>query len=253
MVAAASRVRAETLLDLADLGEGAGLIDRALALAEIAGEDPERLRGEPLGRLHAALLEFHEAFSGPQLDSVATCPHCGAVVEFTLDTGALRELGAERSERPVRGSFTFVPDAAGTGPVEVRWRAPSAGDVQESAGRADAAAALRARCADVIGPGGTQVHALPDALIDRLEEELSGADPLAELLVSLDCPECGAAFDADLDPAGFVWAEVEARARRLLVEVDALARAYGWTETEVLALSEARRAAYLAIVWEGAG
>jgi hypothetical protein len=70
------------------------------------------------------------------------------------------------------------------------------------------------------------------------------------VLVSLDCPECGAGFDADLDPAAFVWAEVEARARRVLIEVDALARAYGWTEADVLALSESRRAAYLAIVWD---
>jgi hypothetical protein len=37
-----------------------------------------------------------------------------------------------------------------------------------------------------------------------------------------------------------------------LHEVDLLARAYGWTEPEVLALSEARRAAYLRLVVEGA-
>ena len=46
----------------------------------------------------------------------------------------------------------------------------------------------------------------------------------------------------------FVWAEVDAAAQRLLHEVDVLARAYGWTEPEVLALSEARRAAYLRLV-----
>jgi hypothetical protein len=256
MMAAASSVRAETLLDLADRGEGTGVIDRALTLAEVAGADPERLRTEPLGRLHAAVLEFRAAFAGPRLDSVATCPNCGAVVEFALDVEALLALGddhPEQSERPARGSFTFVPDATGTDPLEVRWRAPSAADVQELAGTADAAAALRARCVEVIGPDGSRARTLPDALINRLEGELSGADPLAELLVSLDCPECGAGFDADLDPAGFVWAEVEARARRVLIEVDALARAYGWTEAEVLALSDARRAAYLSIVWDGAG
>ena len=46
--------------------------------------------------------------------------------------------------------------------------------------------------------------------------------------------------------------EVQARARRLLREVDVLARAYGWTEADVLALSEQRRTAYLEIVREGA-
>jgi hypothetical protein len=38
---------------------------------------------------------------------------------------------------------------------------------------------------------------------------------------------------------------MDARARALLAEVHSLARAYGWTEPEILALSPQRRAAYL--------
>jgi hypothetical protein len=74
---------------------------------------------------------------------------------------------------------------------------------------------------------------------------MAEADPLAEVLVDHSCSACGGAFTADLDVGSFVWAELQARARRLMKEVDLLARAYGWTETEVLALSERRRAAYL--------
>ena len=40
----------------------------------------------------------------------------------------------------------------------------------------------------------------------------------------------------------------EARARALLAAVHTLARAYGWSEPDVLALSEQRRAAYLEMV-----
>ena len=43
----------------------------------------------------------------------------------------------------------------------------------------------------------------------------------------------------------FLWDEVDVRARRLLDEVHALAGAYGWSEQRILALSEARRRAYL--------
>jgi hypothetical protein len=53
---------------------------------------------------------------------------------------------------------------------------------------------------------------------------------------------------ATLDPAEFLWAAAEAQARRLLLEVDALARAYGWREPDVLALPPARRRAYLELV-----
>ena len=37
-------------------------------------------------------------------------------------------------------------------------------------------------------------------------------------------------------------------AERLFLDIDALARAYGWTEREILNLPPARRAAYLQIV-----
>ena len=77
---------------------------------------------------------------------------------------------------------------------------------------------------------------------------MAQADPLAEVLVALQCPECGAAFDADLDPSGFVWEVLEARAAQTLREVDELARAYGWTEDVILGLAPARRTAYLEIV-----
>ncbi len=81
---------------------------------------------------------------------------------------------------------------------------------------------------------------------------MADADPLGEVLAGLTCPDCGAAFEAELDVAAFVWAEVDASARRLLHEIDVLARAYGWTESEVLALTERRRSSYLRIVLDGA-
>ena len=55
-----------------------------------------------------------------------------------------------------------------------------------------------------------------------------------------------------MDVGSFVWAELHAHGRRVLREVDVLARAYGWTEAEVLALGERRRAAYLALAEDGA-
>ena len=41
---------------------------------------------------------------------------------------------------------------------------------------------------------------------------------------------------------------MEGRAKRLLMDVHLLARAYGWSEAEVLALSPARRRFYLEMV-----
>jgi hypothetical protein len=52
-------------------------------------------------------------------------------------------------------------------------------------------------------------------------------------------------MDAALDPGALLWDDVQAYARGVLGQVHSLARAYGWTESEVLSLSPRRRAAYL--------
>lgn len=242
---ASPTVRAQTILDLADAAQGEAPIARALRVAAAAGADVAHLRDAPLGRLHAATLGFHAALAGPRLEAVASCPSCASLVEFTLDAEALQGLDREAAA----GELAMATDA---GEWRVRWRAPTAGDLAEVAGRADAASALLALCCDVTGPGGEGAADAPPEVIGRVEGALADADPLAELTVGLECPECGAVFDADVDPIAFVWREVESRARRLLHEVDVLARAYGWTEAEVLALSEQRRTAYLEIVRERA-
>ena len=125
----------------------------------------------------------------------------------------------------------------------VVWRPLDSRDVAAAAEAGDAAAAehvLLARCVESArGPNGAvDGPALPPVVREALVRAMAEADPLAEVLVDLACPACETTFVADLDLGAFVWAELSARARRLLREVDVLARAYGWTEAEVLALGE---------------
>ena len=44
------------------------------------------------------------------------------------------------------------------------------------------------------------------------------------------------------------WAELDAWARRLLLDVHTLARAYGWSERDILQLTETRRQFYLNLI-----
>jgi hypothetical protein len=84
--------------------------------------------------------------------------------------------------------------------------------------------------------------------LDQIGQSLAMADPLAEIRLALRCPACENEWEENLDMVSFLWSEIEARARRLLFEVDALASAYGWTEKEILSLSERRRGLYLSMV-----
>jgi hypothetical protein len=77
---------------------------------------------------------------------------------------------------------------------------------------------------------------------------MAECDPQAEVLLDLACPACDHRWPLLFDATAYLWAEIAVHARRLLREVHLLARAYGWREADVLALSAARRSYYLDLV-----
>jgi hypothetical protein len=89
---------------------------------------------------------------------------------------------------------------------------------------------------------------LSSAVVEKVVAEMAAADPLADTELDLRCPACSAQWLAPFDVVGFLWGEIETWARRALRDVHTLARAYGWAEAEILALSPVRRRAYLDLV-----
>ncbi len=203
----------------------------------------------PIGSRDARLVQLQQALAGTVMEYVTTCAACASDIEFELDGAALLNT-AESAEAP--------------SPVEVdgwriTWRPIATADLLEAARANDLAAAdavLFDRCiAGMTAPTGSQEAASPPApgrVRRAVVAAMAASDPLAEVLVELTCPACRAAVAAEVDVADLVWTELRSRALRLLREVDVLARTYGWTEPEVLALSEQRRRVYLQMAGSGA-
>ena len=74
---------------------------------------------------------------------------------------------------------------------------------------------------------------------------MADADPQASVDLSFSCPACGHRFDAAFDIASFLLAELHGWAQRMIADIASLARAFGWREADVLALSPIRRQLYL--------
>jgi hypothetical protein len=173
------------------------------------------------------------------MDCETTCGWCDARLELSLDAV---ELSISRS---VIDDDDLEVEAQG---VSVRFRLPDSTDIAACReAPADPVAHLLERCVEVVTrPGGTMaVATLPQAVLDAVTERMAALDPQAEMLLDLDCPECGVRSQTSFDPAAYFMAEIDARAARLLEEVHVLARAYGWSEADVLALGPARRRRYL--------
>ncbi|MCB1910013.1 MAG: hypothetical protein KDH15_21840 [Rhodocyclaceae bacterium] len=207
-------------------------LDRALLLFALASPDTPvaELADAPLGERNAALMALRSACFGGRLSGWCGCPACGERMSVALTSGDL------------------PPPPAADGPVVVDghgFARPTSRHLAMLAGIDDpdaAADALLAACA--LHPA-----ALPDdrtALRRAVAVALDEADPWADLSLDLVCPACGDQQATALDIAALLWEELDAYAGRLLDDVHQLAWAYGWTEAEILALGEARRAAYLA-------
>jgi hypothetical protein len=225
------------LLDIWDRGSDLHPVDRGLLALHAAfpATSCDTLAGWPLGVRNRALAELFGSWFGPALEAWAACDACGEQLEFEMDTRVLiaqdaAPAAAEPAVAATVGSHSF--------------RLPSSRDVALAA-REPTAELAAASLLRICWMGSGAAPAFSDREIEEAGEQLALADPLAEVRVRLDCPGCGREWEDTLDLALFVWAEVESRAKRLLLDVHQLARAYGWAEGEILALSERRRRFYL--------
>ncbi len=224
----------------------AGLSPRTLAILEVAF--PGRPRGElaalPLGARDAMLLSVRMETFGREMDGLAECPSCGATVQFTLDAGEL----AEHAPPPQPGERSIE-----IGDRLAVYRLPTTADLDAVAGEQHcegAARRLAERCViRVDGRGDTTLEgAADDDVLDAVACGIDRDDPLAGMDLDLLCPSCGERWPAPFDAASFVVSEFQHRARQLLLEIDALARAYGWREEDILRMPDARRELYVGLV-----
>ena len=228
----------ERLLSVWEQGARRHPIDRALLLYAVAAPDlpVEQLADAPLGARNAALMALRRASFGAQLASWVDCPACGERMEFALDAADLPPAPPASTEPIVVGGHRFHR------PSSRHLAALVNADDPESAARQ-----LLRDCAESAEALPHDDTALTD-LLDAAEAAIEAADPWADLALAVACPACAHQTEASFDIASYLWEELDSHARRLLDEVHALAAAYGWTEPEILALSEARRTAYLARV-----
>ena len=210
------------ILELWDAGEGRPPWQQALLLAARAVDQSPLAEAARLevGERDRLILGLRERTLARPLEMVLPCPSCAEPVEFAFATADLCADWAAPVRSPVEHTWKYGS-----------FRAPATLDVAAT----QSAEELFARCA----PG-----APPEAFAEW-EAEIERLDPLADLVLELECSLCGHKWDLPFDATAFFWKELRANARRLIQEVATLAARYGWSEDEILRLSPRRRQLYL--------
>jgi len=231
-------------LHLLDAVAGMHPVDAAVRCLAVACPDLPDPAGLPMGQRNAALLGLRAQLLGDRLVARTTCGRCGE--QSTLEL-SVADLVAQM-----------------TGGAQARWTLQHDGQTlpvralnsRDLAAAADAPSAERARDLLVLAALDEEA-AVPGPVTDELAGAVAASlaehDPGSEVLLTGTCAACGEPWSEVLDPARYVAAELAHEGTRLLAEVAGLARAFGWTEADVLALSDQRRRAYLDLAAEMAG
>ena len=219
------------LLSVWERGNSQPPVQRALALLAAAHPEssPDALASLSIGQRDARLIALRELTFGAEFTCLANCPACDEKMELTFNVADLRP----ENETELPAEFDLQLEGH-----KLRFRLPTSADLLAVNSREQ----LLERC---LSNGHGQ---LPEPVITAVIENMSCADPLADIQLALNCSSCGHKWEAPFDIVAFFWTEINAAAHGLLREVHALASAYGWTESEILALSPARRRCYLEMV-----
>ncbi|MBE7169317.1 MAG: phage baseplate protein [Williamsia sp.] len=236
------------LLDVWEQGSRRSLLQRSLLLLQVACAFPDAgtVARFSIGERDARLLKLREWMFGDRFVNTANCPQCGEQIEWTVPIEDLRLQPWSRQE----GSPTFTLQDGG---YEVRFRLPNSEDMaliaslpayQPDPGKLLADCILRAsHHGEECSP-----DTLPAALLEAINQRMAAEDPQADIRMVLSCPQCACTWEAPFHILSYLWTEIDAWARRILQEVYLLARAFSWSEQDILNLSPYRRQLYLEMI-----
>jgi hypothetical protein len=196
----------------------------------------------PIGTRDARLLDVHEAWFGTGFQTTAECGACGTRLESDFPVSAIRvEPVAQGSVHTLRHGSDVI-----------EFRLPTSEDLLELEAVEDpneAQETLLRRCVAGWGSVGPSPPVrIPATLAALLDAEMARLDPGADLRIRLRCASCGNEQVTVFDIVAYLREELDEWAQRLLADVHVLARAYGWSEHEILALSAVRRTHYIEMV-----
>ena len=235
---------ATDILNIWEEGKSRDWIHRGLLLlaAWDGTKSTEAVSALTIGERDACLLEMRDQLFGPQLLCIAACPQCRQQLEFTLDIPDLKHQKADAA-----GDVFTINE----GDYQVSFRLPNSDDLT---GLPEDAILGRQQiiqgCIRLARQFGREIpqDALPERVLSAVAGYMAELDPQSDLQLRLDCPQCDHQWYETFDILSFLWNEIQSYALRLLREVHILASAYGWSESEILALSPIRRQAYMELI-----
>ena len=215
---------AALLLDLLDAGENKVGVDRGLALLQAAKPDLRNLEDVTVGDRDRAIWQLRDTIAPGSVEAVWECDACGEHMEAVLPA-----------------DFTIPPMADASPEVAFRsdifpLRFPNMRDLRFISEK------------NAVFPYERLSPDAPwheDGFTTAAEAALDEADPGMRLVFQTHCAACGALQANSFDVVDFVWTEFVQLGYKVVSDVLFLADAVGWSEQDILSMSDVRRTRYV--------
>ncbi|CAH8296342.1 hypothetical protein EV196_11157 [Mariniflexile fucanivorans] len=94
-------------------------------------------------------------------------------------------------------------------------------------------------------PEGTFNQKIPDDLLMQINNKFNKTCKASNISYHLNCTECKHEWDVVFDISTYLWKEIDQWAKSFLRQICLLAKAFGWSELDIINMSENRRNHYL--------
>jgi hypothetical protein len=239
---------ANELLTVWERGLNQPLLQKTLDLLARAcpGMDAENAAGLSIGERDARLLLLREWMFGSRFINTAVCPACSESLEWETHIEKFRLQPVQKHEP--QQEFSLEVDH-----YSIRFRLPVSSDVSTviagNEGPPDPAKLLACCILDSRCKGkACNVENLPENVVQAISRRMDEEDPQADITITLNCPNCSHQWKARFDIASYLWVEIDRWAKRMLLDIQKLARTFHWSERDILAMSPVRRQLYLGMV-----
>jgi hypothetical protein len=213
------------------------LLDRLLVAVSEACARPGDAARLPVCDRDRALTELHRTLFDDEVDADATCPRCGDAFELRFSLTTL--IAGQVVERPAE---VEGPDAFGHFRLgELCFRLPASSDVA-------AVAALPADRQRLALLAACVVEGDPAGREDEVEAAMAALGPALDVDVETQCPHCQADAPVRFEIGAYLLKCLANERRFVLREVHRIARAYGWSFGEIMALPRSERQEFVRFI-----
>lgn len=236
---------APELLQIWENGLDQSIIERMLHLLSIACSIPDIkvVAQLSIGERDAKLLQLREWLFGTRLINMTHCSKCAERVEWDMNTSDLYLQMPQVSSQ----SDVFYLEIQ---PFNIRFRLPNSEDMIRATGNRAYQSNPRQLLLECIlevktNQGIFNAEELPGEVLETLTQQIEKESPQANITILLNCPACTHEWESVFDIVSYLWTEIDNWAKHLLQEIYILARAFGWSERDIVNMSARRRQLYL--------